>query len=79
MPVYEDAFVGISSLISFAYCASAIDVTDTNASSAFGQTQMIAAQLDAIGQPLFKMLGTLAEDDPRWENKVVAHWRFNTI
>lgn len=79
MPVYEDAFVGISSLISFAYCASAIDVTDTNASSAFGQTQMIAAQLDAIGQPLFKMLGTLAEDDPRWENEAVVHWRFNTL
>ena len=79
MPLYEDAAEGISSLISFAYCASSMDITDANASGAFGQAQLVSAQLEALAKPLFDVLGSLDETDPQWDNPAIAHWKFNTL
>ena len=63
MPVYDDAFEGISSLISFSYCACSQDLTDTEAMTAFGEAQSLMVKLESAGRPLFKALGQLDDTD----------------
>ena len=53
LPIYEDAVEGITSLISFAYCASSADITDSAAAAAYAQTQALYAELESIASPLF--------------------------
>lgn len=77
LPIYEDAVEGISSLISFSYCASSADITDSAAAAAYAQTQALYAELESIASPLFAKLGSIADNDPFWENSIVSHWQFN--
>lgn len=77
LPIYEDAVEGITSLISFSYCASSADITDSAAASAYAQTQALYAELESIASPLFAKLGSIADNDPFWENAIVSHWQFN--
>ena len=79
MPVYEDAAESISSLISFSYCASSADITDTAASTAYGQMQALWAELEAVAKPLFSALGKIDEKDEFWSRKEVSHWRFGAM
>lgn len=79
MPVYEDAVESISSLISFSYCASSADITDTQASAAYAQTQSLSAELEAVAKPIFSALGKISAEDPFWNNAQVSHWRFGTM
>ena len=76
MPVYEDAFDGISSLISFAYCACSQNLTDTDAMTAFSDAQSLMMKLEGVGSALFETMGTLEETDAQWENPAIAHWQF---
>ena len=77
LPIYEDAVEGITSLISFSYCASSADITDSAAASAYAQTQALYAELESIASPLFAKLGSIADNYPFWENAIVSHWQFN--
>lgn len=77
LPIYEDAVEGITSLISFSYCASSADITDSAAAAAYAQTQALYAELESIASPLFAKLGSIADNDPFWENSIVSHWQFN--
>lgn len=77
LPIYEDAVEGITSLISFSYCASSADITDSAAASAYAQTQALYAELESIASPLFAKLGSIADNDPFWKNSIVSHWQFN--
>lgn len=79
MPVYEQAFESISSMVSFAYCASSIDITDTDASSAYAAAQAMLSELDSISKPLFVALGGMDGDDSRWNDPALSHWRFNVM
>ena len=79
MPIYEDAVESISSLISFSYCASSADITDTQASAAYAQTQSLSAELEAVAKPIFSALGKISAEDPFWNNAQVSHWRFGTM
>lgn len=76
MPVYDDAFDGASSLISFSYCACSQNLTDIEAMTAFGGSQSLMMQLEAAGASLFAILGTLSDEDPAWENAAISHWKF---
>ena len=76
MPVYDDAFDGASSLISFSYCACSQNLTDIEAMTAFGDSQSLMMQLEAAGASLFATLGTLSDEDPAWENAAISHWKF---
>lgn len=71
LPIYEDAVEGITSLISFSYCASSADITDSAAASAYAQTQALYAELESIASPLFAKLGSIADNDPFWENAIL--------
>ena len=79
MPFYDDAFEGISSLISFSYCACSQDLTDIEAMTAFGEAQSLMVKLESAGRPLFKTLGQLNDTDSNWQNKAIAHWKFVTL
>lgn len=78
LPVYEEGFNRVSSLIAFCRCLVSQNVNDSKVPPVAARIQMLANTLEQAATPIFDALLALPENDVRWQLPELTHWKFTT-